>query len=73
MKPMRQENVLKNQTRIDECLLLIRSRMEAMLRDGASGTVSVRVPFNDGGMLRVFLTEETVLQPGKENKQERGE
>ena len=37
-------------------------------RDG-----SVRVPFNDGGMLRVFLTEETVIQPGKENKQERGE
>jgi hypothetical protein len=70
---MRQENVLKNQTRIDECLLLIRARMEAMLRDGASGTVSVRVSFNDGGMLRVFLTEETVLQPGKENRQERGE
>ena len=70
---MRQENVLKNQTRIDECLLLIRSRMEAMLRDGASRTVSVRVPFNDGGMLRVFLTEETVLKPGKENRPERGE
>ena len=44
-----------------------------MMRDGSTGTLNVKVPFTDGGMRRVFLTEETVLSPGKEDKPERGE
>ena len=67
------ESITKNLDRIDELLLLVRARMAAIMRDGSTGTLNVKVPFTDGGMRRVFLTEETVLSPGKEDKPERGE
>ena len=70
---MRQENILKNLDRIDELLLLVRARMAAMMRDGSTGTLNVKVPFSDGGLRRVHLSEEVVLQVGREDKPERGE
>ena len=65
---MRRENILNNLDRIDKLLLLFRARMAAMMQDGATGTLSVKVPFSDGGVRRVFLAEETRLQVGREDK-----
>ena len=69
---MRQENILKNLDRIDELLLLVRARMAAMMQDGATGTLSVKVPFRDGGVRRVFLAGETTLQVGRGEKKRGG-
>ena len=41
---MRRENILNNLDRIDKLLLLFRARMAAMMQDGATGTLSVKVP-----------------------------
>ena len=69
---MRRENILNNLDRIDKLLLLVRARMAAMMQDGATGTLSVKVPFSDGGVRRVFLAGETTLQVGREEKKRGG-